>query len=63
MRKKLANNTGDSVDVDEDLSSEEELYDGINSDDIDSDDLNEPPEQFRGFNDSDITEHDFIGLT
>ncbi len=51
------------MDVDEDLSSEEELYDGIDSDDVDSDDLNESPEQFYGFDNSDITEQDFIGLT
>lgn len=62
MRKKLADNTGNTMDVDDDLSSEEELYNGIDSEDIDSDDVNEPEPVF-GLGSRDVTEEDFIGLT
>lgn len=63
MRKKLADHTDNAMDVDDDLSSEEELYDGIDSDDVDSDDFNEPPEHVFGVEHNKFTEKDFIGLT
>jgi hypothetical protein len=63
MRKRLANKTEDAMDVDADQSSEEALYDGIDSEDVDSDDLDEPPEQVYGVDTTELTEEDFIGFT
>ena len=63
MRKRLANKTEDAMDVDADQSSEEALYDGIDSEDVDSDDLDEPPEQVYGVDAAELTERDFIGFT
>jgi hypothetical protein len=63
MRKRLANKTEDAMDVDAGQSCEETLYDGIDSEDVDSDDLDEPPEQVYGVDAAELTEQDFIGFT
>jgi hypothetical protein len=63
MRKRLANKTDDIMDVDDDQHSEERLYDGIDSEDVDSDDLDEPPEQVFSADTAELTEQDFIGFT
>jgi hypothetical protein len=63
MRKRLANKTDDIMDVDDDQDSEERLYDGIDSEDVDSDDLDEPPEQVFGVDTAELTEQDFVGFT
>jgi hypothetical protein len=62
MRKRLANKTEDAMDVDSDQHSKEELYDGIDSEDVDSDGLDEPPEQVFGVEPTELTEQDFIGF-
>ena len=51
------------MDVDAGQSCEETLYDGIDSEDVDSDDLDEPPEQVYGIDAAELTEQDFIGFT
>jgi hypothetical protein len=63
MRKRPANKTEDAMDVDDDQDSEEGLYEGIDSEDVDSDDLDEPPEQLFGVDTAELTEQDFIGFT
>jgi hypothetical protein len=51
------------MDVGAGQSCEETLYDGIDSEDVDSDDLDEPPEQVYGVDAAELTEQDFIGFT
>ena len=65
MRKLAANQTGtgDQMDIDDDdVSSEEEMYDQIDSDDADSDDFDESEEIF-GTDTGELSEQqDFVGF-
>ena len=64
MRKRAAGKADDGMDVDYDLSSDEdESEDATEADDVDSDDLDEPPEQILGASTNQFTEQDFIGIT
>jgi hypothetical protein len=63
MRKRLTTKPEDAMDVDDDQSTEKGLHDGIDSEDVDSEDLDEPPEQVCGADTTELTEQDFIGFT
>jgi hypothetical protein len=65
MRRYLANVAGDPMVVDQDTSSNDEHIYGDNyADDIEADDLGEPPEHVLSKrNSADLTVEDFIGLT
>ena len=64
MRKRLANNKAeDAMEVDDDPSTTARFFDGIDSDDVDSDSLDGPPEEVFGVDAAELTEQDFIGLT
>ena len=65
MRRLAANKKekGDRMEVDDDdISSEEEMYDRIDSEDADSDDFDEPEEVF-GNNTGELSQQkDFVGF-
>jgi len=64
MRRRLANKTddSDSMDVD-DLSSDEDLDYEIHTDDVDSDDVDEPPEEIWGADTGELSrQQDFVGF-
>jgi hypothetical protein len=63
MRKRLTTKTEDAMAVDDDQCNDKGLYDGIDSEDVDSEDLDEPPEQVYGADTAELTEQDFIGFT
>ncbi|KAM5434334.1 hypothetical protein McanCB21832_003743 [Microsporum canis] len=64
--RKFTNQVDNSTEADseEDISSDEEVYDEIDSDDIDSDDLEEPEEIIQGVDGGDASQQlDFIGFS
>ena len=63
MRKRLANQINDAMEVDDDPYSDERLYDGIDSEDVDSEDLDDHPEQVHGVGTGGLAEQDFIGFS
>jgi hypothetical protein len=63
MRKRLTTKTEGDMDVDDDPYNEKGPYDGIDSEGVDSEDLDEPPEQVCGTATAELTEQDFIGFT
>jgi hypothetical protein len=63
MRKRLTTKTEDTMGVDDDQYNDKGLYGGIDSEDVDSEDLDEPPEQVYGADTAELTEQDFIGFT
>lgn len=66
MRKLGTNKTDHEtgMNVEDDVSSDEELYDRIDSDDVDSDDFEEPEEVLGGTNTGELSQQrDFVGFS
>lgn len=63
MRKRLTTKTEGDMDVDDNPYHQKGPYDGIDSEGVDSEDLDEPAEQVCGTATTELTEQDFIGFT